>query len=287
MGGTGPSILPDPAATRPGDHICLTYDGDDQFRTAVVGYFEAGIKANERLGFFAPQPKLAELTVWLTAAGVDIGGLAAAGQIVVGEVASAYLPGGEFNPDARIASFVESINEALADGFAGLRVVGDVATIMSDPGVRGGWTSYELRADLLAARMPFSAICSYDRRRCASDTFGPAASVHSMHLGEIPFLPGYRVTAHPQGGLSVAGEIDFASAPDVARLLVDAAGDAAPAIDVSGVTFIDAAGMRTVAAAASAAAQHHPRVEITGASRLFTRLWSLMGYARYDTIEVA
>jgi|GEM_PF-1286507 len=281
-----PDRIVDLREARLGDHICVGYDDDRFFRRTATEFFAAGIEASERVGFFAPPPKLAELTAWLSASGIDVNRLASRGQIVLGDVSAAYLPDGAFDPKRRIESFSASIDEALADGFTGFRVIGDVASIMDRQDVRAEWLSYELRADLLAARKPIAALCSFDHRVCPEQVALEAAAVHSYRYGDVAEPPPFRIVAGAGAGLRIEGEIDFGSATSVAKLLLNASEDAAPAIDVSDLAFIDAAGMRALASGAVALLQRHPGVQIRGGSQIFKRMWDLMGLDRFETIAV-
>lgn len=282
---SGRAVLPTPGAAELGDHICMPYNSDAAFRSAVTEYFSAGIRAGERIGFFAPSPKLPELTVWLASAGFEMNRLAGEGQVVVEDVTTAYIPTGIFDGEARIRAYEQTVREALDDGFAGLRVVGDVATILDRPDVREGWASYELRADILATRLPFAAICSFDRRVTSSTAADEMPSVHSIRLDPGIEPPLLRVVGS-RGGIAIEGEVDYANAGLLRRLLVAAVRDSVLVIDVSCLSFIDAAGMRAIYTGLTFARENGVPVEIIGSSPLFTRLWTLMGLDELEGLRV-
>lgn len=276
----------EPAAIRTGDHVCWSYRSDAEFRQIVSGYFSAGLRQGERIGFFAPSAKLPELTAWLSAEGHDLSALSSRGQLVLGDVRAAYLPDGTLDPDRQVAGYTAMTQEALSDGFTGLRVVGDVATLMADPAIEARWQAYELRADILMRRVPMAAICSYDRRLCDPTAIEAAESVHSILRGHDERMLPFRLTAGADGALHVAGEIDFANAEHLAELLREAAAHIEPAIDIAGVTFADVAGVRAIATGALALLEHSDHAAILGAGPVVRKLWSLMGFDRYETIRI-
>lgn len=77
----------------------------------------------------------------------------------------------------------------------------------------------------------------------------------------------------------LAGEVDFASAPGLRIALGRIRGRSA-VVDVSGLDFIDVAGMRAIALAA---AHNGVALELRGASPHLQRLWRVAGFDRSST----
>lgn len=250
-----------------GDHICWVYQDDESFRHVVTSYIADGLFAGQRVVCFMAEDALP------VAAAVQ----ADPGSLVLAPFKRGYLPDGRFDPDARLAGFELMAHRALADGFTGLRVLGHATAMLDDPVPRDAWPSYELRADLLISRMPIVGLCAFDARSCHPDGLQLLQSVHSHSLGEPAGESLFRLHGQADGSLSVEGEIDFAAAPVVERLAGDACRDLlVPELDLSGLRFIDGAGMRAVVKGIRSIAASHSRVRVRGTGPMFKRLWTLL-----------
>jgi anti-anti-sigma regulatory factor len=224
----------------------------------------------------------------LTAAGHHVGPLLGRGQLVVAAVEDAYTPGGTFDPDALLAAFQALVAQALAEGFTGLRVFGDPAPLLADPDVRARWPSYELRADLLVARLPAVALCGYDLRVVDDAAVELPTAVHRLRLGagDTPG-PGFQLHGTADGALALRGEVDMLYSDTVVGLLGGSAGDlGVPVVDVSSLEFVDVAGMRAIAAAARALPATGVAVEVRGGSPLFRRVWSVLGHDALQRVRL-
>ena len=96
--------------------------------------------------------------------------------------------------------------------------------------------------------------------------------------------------SHPQ--VTVTGEVDCSSAPEV-RALLDQLVEGAPAevvVDLTGVTFLDSAGLSTLAAAHRRALAAGGRIRVLAATRAVMRplqmtgLWDLLGGEQVDAL---
>ena len=80
--------------------------------------------------------------------------------------------------------------------------------------------------------------------------------------------------------LTVAGELDLASAPELRRrlaALTDARGPLQVQVDASGLSFVDVAGLDVLLDAAAALRRAGGSLRITRASRVMARLVELLG----------
>jgi anti-sigma B factor antagonist len=96
--------------------------------------------------------------------------------------------------------------------------------------------------------------------------------------------------SHPR--VTVTGEVDCTSAPDL-RTLLDRFLDGTPrevVVDLTGVTFLDSAGLSTLAAAHRRALAAGGRLRVLAATRAVIRplqitgLWDLLGGERIDAV---
>lgn len=263
----------------------------DSWRDTVAAYLIAGRLAGERLLLLGTPQRTGQALDALDALGMDSAGLRAEGALVVADAEAAYLPGGAFDADARIAVYERLVLAALADGYTGLRVAADVPPALREITASGSWPSYELRADLLAARLPFTALCCYDRQWWAPDDVAPIAAVHALAFGPEGAAGhcGFRLHSGPDGAIALDGELDMAGSELLGRLLRSASAEMSGGLlDVSGLRFVDIVGLRAVADAAIALADLTSRpAVIRGASPAFVRLWHLLGLQEECRVKVA
>jgi anti-anti-sigma factor len=175
------------------------------------------------------------------------------------------------------------VGQALHDGYTGLRVCSEIVPLLGSDCVRDEWCSYEVRADLLIARLPSIVVCACDLRRARPEMMSDLHAVHSLHTGAPTCHSPFRIHAGP-GGLFLSGEVDASSADRVGRWLADALPDMPePVVDVAGLEFIDAAGMWALLDSAHA---HPEGLRLTGTSQRFRRVWAVCGYDTIPSVQL-
>jgi anti-anti-sigma factor len=260
-----------------GSHVCWPYDTTDAHNAFLTDFFTSGVQANERLLYLAPPEQIQTVCSSLSDAGLNLGALMLRGAFSVGDVTAAYLSGGSLQPEVRLVGHAVLVQQALDDGFAGLRVCSEIAPLLAESGLGEEWCGYELRADVMIKGLPSVVLCACDVRRADDAVLSDVVAVHSLAAGVAP-EPQFRL--HAAGaGLALSGEVDASSAERVGHWLRGALADLAePVVDVTGLDFIDAAGMWALLDSAHA---HRDGLWLRGTSPQFRRVWSVCGY---DTI---
>jgi anti-anti-sigma factor len=253
----------------------------------LTKFFADGKAAGERLVYAAPAGDEHRLVEYLWRAGHEPHELVRRGQLVLTTVEEAYLPAGHFDAARRLAEYEQQVHQALADGFSGLRVAGEAATVASHPAVDGAWEGFELRADLMAARLSFVGLCGYDLRDCAGVDLEVVRAVHRKQLdGEDERERMFRLYALGEDVLALEGEVDLTSAEKVRGLLSEVRHDMRSLrLDVSRLAFIDVSGVRALADVAREAAQSAPS-RICGSSPTFKKVWSLLGFDQIEGVKL-
>jgi len=257
-----------------GDHACWRYADDDERRAVLTAYFLDGLAAGERLVYFGRRGTEDALDDHL-AAHCDVAALRASGRLLVEAAEDAYLPGGTFDPDARIRAYELLVRDSLAAGYPAVRVFGDAATVAATLADLRIWTEYELRAELLAARLPIVGLCGYDLRHWGDRPFHRIDAAHHHALGDEERASAFHLHGTPAGALAVTGELDVGSVALARELLEVWAHDPhGTAIDLAPLAFADAAGMAEIYRTACA----REDVDICDPPPLFRRAWQLLGY---------
>ncbi len=277
--GRHPGMLAAPTGRELGDHVCWTYASDDAHRRVLTTYLAEGLDAGQRVAYFAPRRQADRIITYLEEAGRDVGELLVERRLVIGSAEEAYTPDGEFDADSRLAAYRATVHEAIADGYNGFRVAAEAAWLVDHPMHGALWPAYELRADLLASREPFIAMCCYDLRDCTERGLTLVQAVHGRALQLKVSGSMFHVHAVRGGALKIEGELDSTCADDLRVLVLAAVQDInEPRLDVSALRFTDLTGMRTIAALVDALRDAHGDVSIFGASETFRSVWRAMDY---------
>lgn len=188
----------------------------------------------------------------------------------------AFLDGGTLDAERMFAGFRRHSALARAEGHTGLRVVADMDWLLAAEATPETVIGFELLLDRLIVELDATVVCAYRRRSFEPRAISGFRSVHPLHVGcEEP--PAFSIVAAPEGTWRLFGEVDAPAALNLAAAL-SAVPDSPCVIDVSGLEFIDVAGMRTIA--------EHARtrgcaVELRHARASVARYWRLSGFDEY------
>jgi anti-anti-sigma factor len=258
------------------DHVCWVYEDDAAFEEAAVRFLAAGLDRGDRLMWVgdgsADRLRRAEGRL------SQVEDLLARGALELVPVTAGYATTGSFTPEEQLAFYDQRTRRARADGYAGFRVVAEVTALAAHEQHSSGFLRWEhLADDFVASGAGFSAFCAYRRADVPDDVVVDAAAVHPV--SSVPGTPApFRLWFEGER-IAVAGEVDIIGA-DRFRRLLEATHVDAPVLtlDFSGVTFLDLAGARAVAHVGRAVAARGGRLVVSDASRLFRRMWRILGY---------
>jgi anti-anti-sigma factor len=258
------------------DHLCFVYRRDAEARQGLLDFAVAGLARRERVQVHVqPGAPGAMLQDDLRAAGLPVDDLVETGMLVVG-------PARETRPaDAGVLvdAFAADTRAALADGLTGLRVYVETRSVLGRPRTRAGWPEYEVRADLLAKQLPITVVCAYDMREWTPGDLALAETVHTRRSRDTG---AFRMHAGRDGTLRLSGEIDLLSAEQVYRLLVETAPSRPTAVlDVSGVSFVDISGARSIGTACEAIAGRHGPTRLRAAPPLLRKIWETATWSAF------
>jgi anti-anti-sigma regulatory factor len=226
-------------------HACWAFDRDREFTDAALEFLEDGLRMGQRIGFVA-SGSAAEHRERLDPLG-NVGGLLDSGRLQLFSLSDLYAVGEPIDSEAQLAIFGAATDRALADGYSGLRVAGQVTDLVVDP---SGWDAHlrwEGIADRYMARRPLAALCGYQRTAVPKELLGDLAAVHPASHGTATLAP-FRLFANSDA-LVLEGEVDQFSAEALDRLLELAFdGQESATLDLGELEFIDQHGLRTLVA---------------------------------------
>lgn len=232
-----------------GDHVCALVDGIDDGLDLMAATVAAGLDAGDRVMVFTAALLPVAVLAGLEARGVAVAPAGREGQVRVLSAQEAYLPMGRFEPPRMLDSLAGHIEQAAADGFAGLRLVGDMTWALGEPAGVEHLAGYETQVNQLYLDGRALGVCLYDRRAFGGDRLRRLAYAHPAmtsggpDAGPVPLLR-LRRTVEPYG-LRLVGEADFSNRRVLAAAL-DAVADQRPeavtpiVVDLAGLRFLDA-----------------------------------------------
>ena len=219
----------------PQDHSCWVHGDRSDYRPRLTEYFREGLERGLRVAYLGPG-NAGELREHLDRL-VDSGPLLTREAIRVISFEEIYGMGGPVDPTEVIKRYAAATQEALADGYRGLRISADVTDLVRAPDQQDAFLRCEFLLERYSSRHPLSAMCEY--RRELGDAVTQFACMHAaVPAGLTPF----QVFACDDGAVGLLGEFDAACQAAFKRALQRiqlAPGDSRLIFDMSAVRFMD------------------------------------------------
>lgn len=163
-----------------GAHLCHFYDGQQDLTEALIPYFEAGLRNNERCIWVTADPlRAAQAKAALKSAVPGTDAFLAQDTLRILDFSDWYTTS-EGKPKGRgvVNAWLEEERAALADGHAGLRINGNTSFLAD-----GDWDAFIEHEHALSAAFQgrkIVTLCSYGvERRDAARTLDVVHSHHS------------------------------------------------------------------------------------------------------------
>ena len=173
------------ARLRQGDHLCLIYESAAEQTAALVPYFKAGLAAGERCLFVGHGTSCRRLERSLEEAGVNSRAEHDRGALVCLTQRESWLPGGRFDPGALMDLLRQAEQQALDDGFTGLRATWNMAWVLDGAAGSDRLMEYEAHLNRFLAGSRTCALCRYSREASSADELQQALHTHPLAvLGE-------------------------------------------------------------------------------------------------------
>ena len=217
------------------DHFCWVHGDRRDYRPRLSEFFREGLERGLRVAYLGSEDagELRELLGRM----VESGPLLSCEAVRVISFEEFYGAAEPIDPAAIIKRYDAATQEALADGYRGLRVSADVTDLVRAPERRDAFARCEFLLERYSARHPLSAMCGY--RRELGDAVTQFACLHAaVQAGLTPF----QVFACDDGAVGLLGEFDLACQDAFERALrrIEPAPDDPELIfDMSAVGFMD------------------------------------------------
>ncbi|MBU2665110.1 MEDS domain-containing protein [Actinoplanes bogorensis] len=262
-----------------GDHVCWTIDDDTVRLDEIVGVLHGGLLARHKVVFSGDDPDI--VVTALERRGVRVREVLGSGQLTAATPESSYLAGGGFDAEGTLELWHGEKERARAEGYLGLRVVGDMnwATRGVPGAERLEW--YEGRVNKNFADGYIMGVCAYDRRVFDALQLRRLALSHPAAAGPLlPFDPEtslrIRTTEQPYG-LWLSGEADMSNRHALKAMVEEAyrerEGRPVITLDVTALRFADTAAARVLLHSAATLGP----MQVVGCSPVLLRLLQFHG----------
>lgn len=173
------------ARLRQGDHLCLIYRSAAEQTAALIPYLRAGLAAGERCLFVGHGTSGRRLEHALEEAGIDVRGECDRGALVFVTQRDNWLPGGRFDPGAMMDNLRQAEQQALDDGFSGLRATWNMGWVLEGTPGADRLVEYEAHLNRFLAGSRTCALCRYSRDSSSAELIQDALHTHPLAvLGE-------------------------------------------------------------------------------------------------------
>jgi anti-anti-sigma regulatory factor len=253
----------------PSDHVCWPYPSDQERARAATAWLSDGLRRGQR-GVYVGDDSVDNLVAQLDALpGLD--DKLAGGEVLVFAMSDLYDLSAPIDADVQLSAYAGAVEQALADGFHGLRVAADITRLVIDPTRRPAHVHWEQVADRYISENPLAPLCMYDSRRIT----GLEAIAHCHPLQGAAAACGFYAMGSDSAAL--AGAIDIANQHVLVELL-SAQPRSDRAVDVADLEFIDgrAAWLLHEHLLERRASGH--TLTLTGANPTLQRIWGVCGF---------
>jgi hypothetical protein len=143
-------------------HVCAFFSSRDEEYAVLSPFFKEGLEGGEKAIHIVDPHRVNDHLERLAAHGIDTGTCCARRQLQVMTWDEAYLADGEFHQDRMLATVQAAFDAGRADGFARLRIMGNMDWAFTGTPGTEQLIEYEARVNEVLARNRQPAICVYD-----------------------------------------------------------------------------------------------------------------------------
>jgi signal transduction histidine kinase/ActR/RegA family two-component response regulator len=170
---------------RQGDHLCLIYHSASEQTAALVPFLKGGLAARERCLYVGHGTSARRLERALEEAGTDVGAEMELGALVFMTRRESWLPKGRFDPGAMMDLLRQAEQQALDDGFSGLRATWNMCWILEGTPGADRLVEYEAHLNRFLAGSRTCALCRYSRDAAPAAVVQDVLHTHPLAvLGE-------------------------------------------------------------------------------------------------------
>lgn len=146
-----------------GSHLCLIYENQEEQFATVIPFIKLGLERNEKCVYIADENTIETVTKAMKLAYFDLfTSSLTKGNLLMLTKTNSYLKDGYFSPEKMIRFLKKSTDEAIASGYKGLQVTGEMTWMLAgDPGSEK-LIEYEAKLNNFLPGSRACAMCQYN-----------------------------------------------------------------------------------------------------------------------------
>jgi len=148
-------------ALNPETHVCFLYETEDQLRAGLTSFIREGVEKNEKVVCIADPTSLETPLEAICSESPNMRAGLETGQVTLLKADETYFRSGVFDPDEMIALLKGYTEETLLQGYAGLRVTGQMTWALTDLPGADRLLEYEARINDFFHGARCLALCQY------------------------------------------------------------------------------------------------------------------------------
>jgi signal transduction histidine kinase/DNA-binding NarL/FixJ family response regulator len=165
---------------RHGDHVCFVYDTLAELSAVLVPFLRTGFAAGERCLYIGPAAGAERTEGDLQEAGVAVGRELDRGALVLLGQRESWLKDGRFDPWSMMDLLRQTEQQALDDGFTGLRATWDMSWVLAGRAGAERLVEYEAHLNRFLAQSHSIVLCRYARSSSSAAMVQGALHTHPL-----------------------------------------------------------------------------------------------------------
>lgn len=145
---------------RPRDHVILIYESQEAKRNTLFSYIERGLKNGQAGIYICSEETPDEIRNAMVEFGIDVNAYGDKGALHILSYTEMYIIDGVFDIDSVMNTWSTWYNEAISNGFNGMRVTGEMSCFIENDLVEDLLTYEKALHTILD--IPMTAICAYN-----------------------------------------------------------------------------------------------------------------------------
>jgi hypothetical protein len=156
---------PRPRRLTLGEHGCAPYASEEERRAQLAPYVREGLQKQQKVLYFLEQPTPERILSDFRNAGVSVQPYLQSGQLQILSSATVKDAAGRIDPLDISLRMALSVDRAIAQAWAGLRIVCDMSWALQSMGDQEQLVEFEMALATLTSGGRCAALCQYDVER--------------------------------------------------------------------------------------------------------------------------
>jgi len=165
---------------KPGHHLCCIYGTEEEHKALLTTFLQHGLEHNEKVVYIVDKHTATTILGYLKDEGLDYQRYIEKGQLQVLSVANSYMKEGVFDPDSMISLLRCETERALSEGYAALRVTGEMSWALKGLPGSQRLIEYESKLNTFFPGSKCLAMCQYNRKLFDAELLLKVLSTHPV-----------------------------------------------------------------------------------------------------------